>query len=227
MEMAPEKTPIDTCRRCGTCCLKGGPALHLEDQELVETGKIALKDLFTIRKGEPAYDNVAGVIQSADSDIIKIAARPGGDQACRFFSENPPTCRIYNHRPVECRTLKCWDPRPLMALYHRRRLTREHLLSKIDGLWEMVQDHQARCSYGHLEALVESLKKAQGDDEVQKELLEMIRYDSSLREVTLERTGYDAGMLTFLFGRPLVETIRMFRLRFVKRGGVTLLEPYM
>lgn len=227
MGMAPEKTPNDTCRRCGTCCLKGGPALHIEDRELVETGKIALKDLFTIRKGEPAYDNVAGVIQFADSDIIKIAARPGGGQACLFFSENPPACGIYDHRPVECRTLKCWDPGPMMALYHRRRLTREHLLSKIAGLWDLVQDHQGRCSYGRIETLVESLKRAYGDDDAQKELSEMIRYDSSLREATIERTGYDARMLTFLFGRPLVETIRLFRLRFVQRDGVTVLQPYM
>jgi hypothetical protein len=196
--------------------------LHLEDQELVETGKIVLKDLFTIRKGEPAFDNVAGVIQSADTDIIKIAAKPGRGPACCFFSENPPACRIYDHRPVECRTLKCWDPQPLMALYHRRRLTREHLLSKIDGLWDMVQDHQARCSYGHIETLVESLRKAPGDDGAQKELLEMIRYDSSLREATMERTGYDNGLLTFLFGRPMIEAIRLFRLRFVQRGGVTV-----
>jgi hypothetical protein len=33
--------PTDTaCRRCGTCCRKGGPALHREDRHLVVDGLI-------------------------------------------------------------------------------------------------------------------------------------------------------------------------------------------
>jgi Fe-S-cluster containining protein len=227
--MKPENTKavIDQCRRCGTCCRKGGPALHLEDQVLVESGRIALKDLFTIRKGEPVYDNVTGVIQPAASDIIKIAFKPGSDQACRFFSESPAACTIHAHRPVECRALKCWDPRPLMVLYHRRRLTRKHLLSKIDGLWGFVQDHRSRCDYGRIDALAGSLQKGQGEEGARKELLEMIRYDQSLRRATMERTGYEADMLLFLLGRPLVETIRLFRLRLAQRGGVPVLEPHI
>jgi hypothetical protein len=30
---------ITGCRLCGTCCRKGGPALHLADQELVNPAK--------------------------------------------------------------------------------------------------------------------------------------------------------------------------------------------
>lgn len=46
------------CRRCGTCCEKGGPALHTDDRMLIENGHIPARYLFTIREGEPVVDNV-------------------------------------------------------------------------------------------------------------------------------------------------------------------------
>jgi hypothetical protein len=58
-------TALDHCRQCGTCCRKGGPAIHREDKKLLENGHIPLRYLFTIRKNEPVYDNVQGCIISA------------------------------------------------------------------------------------------------------------------------------------------------------------------
>lgn len=48
--------PQPSCRRCGTCCIKGGPSLHREDLPLVEEGRIRVQDLVCIRSGEMAYD---------------------------------------------------------------------------------------------------------------------------------------------------------------------------
>jgi Fe-S-cluster containining protein len=48
------------CRRCGTCCEKGGPSLHREDRPLVDNGQIPVRHLFTIRRGELAQDNIKG-----------------------------------------------------------------------------------------------------------------------------------------------------------------------
>lgn len=221
------KNVVGRCRRCGTCCLKGGPALHEEDQHLVENGQIALKDLFTIRQGEPAYDNVTGNIQPAETDIIKISADSGQDQACRFYQCARSECAIYAHRPIECRVLQCWDPQPLIGLYHHQRLTRRHLLSKIDGLWDLVQDHHSTVDYRRIGSLADSIKKRRGHETAQRQLLELIRYDQSLRTATLERTGYAIEMLLFLFGRPLAGTIRLFRLRLVRKGHEYTLEPHM
>ena len=53
-----EREPISECVRCGTCCGKGGPAFHHEDKMLIEQGIILSKHLYTIRAGEPVYDNV-------------------------------------------------------------------------------------------------------------------------------------------------------------------------
>ncbi len=79
-------TPISECIRCGTCCKKGGPSFHIEDKYLIEKGIILSKYLYTIRKGEPAYDNVKEHILPAATDIIKIKGKKGS-LACIFFDK--------------------------------------------------------------------------------------------------------------------------------------------
>jgi len=216
---------INQCRRCGTCCRKGGPTLHLEDQALVESGTIPLKHLFTIRQGEPAFDNVAGVIAPAVTDIIKLKGISEASDVCCFYDAGPKGCGIYAKRPAECRALKCWDTQEIESLYNCRRLTRRHLLSKVEGLWEMVQDHQERCDYGHVADLAAELKRMSSAAESHEKLLELIRYDEILRQITCEKTGLDPEMLPFLFGRPLSFTIEMFQLKLKRTEQGAVLAP--
>ena len=218
------RTPnITQCQRCGTCCRKGGPALHLEDQASVESGIIPLQQLFTIRQGEPAYDNVTGVIAPAVTDIIMIKGDSKSRSICRFYDAAPKGCSIYADRPAECRALQCWDTMEIERLYNCRRLTRRHLISKVEGLWELVKDHQARCDYSHVAELAAQLKQVEPPPNSQKLLLDLIHYDESLRQVTCERAKLDPEMLPFLFGRALSFTIQMFQLKRVRTDqGVTL-----
>lgn len=216
---------ITQCQRCGTCCRKGGPTLHLEDQALVESGQIPLKHLFTIRQGEPAFDNVAGVIAPAVTDIIKLKGRWEGSEVCCFYDPGPKGCRIYTDRPAECRALKCWDTQEIESLYNCRRLTRRHLLSKVQGLWDMVQDHQERCDYSHVADLAADTKRMPSTAGSQKKLLELIRYDESLRQITCQKAGLDPQMLSFLFGRPLSFTIEMFQLKLKRTEQGAVLAP--
>ena len=67
------------CKRCGTCCREGGPALHRVDHDLVASGKIPLKDLYTIRKEELARDNVKGTLQPVveQADALLVNWPPG------------------------------------------------------------------------------------------------------------------------------------------------------
>ena len=74
--MKEKKQEIRTeCIRCGTCCEKGGPALHAEDKALVEAGRIHTRYLYTIRKGERVHDNVRNCLIPATSDIIKLKGK--------------------------------------------------------------------------------------------------------------------------------------------------------
>ncbi len=213
------------CRRCGTCCMKGGPGLHLEDQPLVESGKIPLNTLFTIREGEPAFDNIAARIFPAKTDIIKIKGANKYVGPCGFYKADKNDCLIYDHRPAECHALKCWDTHDIEALYNCKRLTRSHLLSQVPGLWELVRDHQERCDYLRVSQWATKLKQTPGDATALESLLETIRYDHNLRQVTVERSQLDPAMLSFLFGRPLSETIQMFKLKLIKHDDGYLLKP--
>lgn len=199
---------VAECQQCGTCCGKGGPAFHLEDKPLIEKGVILSKYLFTIRKGEPAHENVKGGLTRVPTDIIKIKGK-NHSWRCVFLDETDKRCTIYDNRPMECRVLKCWDTKDIEAIYLKDLLARKDLLSGIEGLWELVEDHQNRCDYESLETLLNSFKE-NNDNVTEDTVLEMIRYDAHLRDLIVKKGSMDKDMLPFLFGRPLVETIVMF-----------------
>jgi len=204
METSP--SPLPSCSRCGTCCRKGGPALHREDRHLVEQGLIHTRDLYTIRQGEWAHDPITGVLAQAAGDIIKIKGG-SGTWACRFFDDGPPTCRIHADRPLECRTLTCWDTAGIERVYAIGRLTRQDVISGIAGLWELVIEHQERCDVERIRSL---RLPADGPRAGRRprELAEMIRYDTELRNLVVSRAGLETGMTDFLFGRPLQQVLR-------------------
>ncbi|MFZ1985241.1 MAG: YkgJ family cysteine cluster protein [Desulfatitalea sp.] len=215
------------CRRCGTCCAKGGPALHLEDREAVDSGKIPLKCLFTIRQGEPAYDNIRRSIAPAATDIIKIKGAAESDATCLFLNQERVNCDIYESRPVECRVLTCWDTRAIMAMYDQERLTRGQLLSPLTALNDLVAAHQERCGYGRVALWADAIRQGHDGAEAVEALLDAIRYDQSLRQVAVARTRLDPGLLEFLFGRPLSVTIRMYGVKLAKRGDQVTIVPSM
>ena len=150
--MKTSLSPQPSCSRCGTCCRKGGPALHREDRHLVEQGLIHTRHLYTIRRGEWVHDPITGVLAQAAGDIIKIKGG-SGTWACRFLDDGSHTCRIYADRPLECRTLTCWNTAGIERVYAIDRLTREDLISGIAGLWELVSEHQERCEVERLRRL--------------------------------------------------------------------------
>jgi Fe-S-cluster containining protein len=207
----------NSCRRCGVCCEKGGPGLHREDRPLVDSGRIPARCLFTIRRGELVRDNVKGTLTPLDQEIVKIKG-DGHGWTCRFYDKENRGCGIYVHRPLECRALNCRDTRRIEKVYATDRLTREDLLRGVRGLWELIDDHERRCSYAALQAWVDEGRCGRGLKQ-ENAILEALRFDAHIRMLTVKRAGMDAGMLDFIFGRPLVDTIKMFGLRLVKRGG--------
>ena len=212
----------DSCRRCGTCCEKGGPCFHKADRELVEKGRIPSRYLYTIRKGELAFDNVQGCLAPAKSDIIKIKGQQGR-WTCFFFETKKKTCSIYNDRPLECRALKCWDPAELEQVYERDRLSREDLLSQVEGLWELIEDHQSRCDYNKIKMWIEDLDSP-GGDRARKKLIEIIQYDAEIRKLVVEKAGLDPELLDFVFGRPLTKTLPGYGLKVRREGKKTIIS---
>ena len=216
-------TATKECRRCGTCCKKGGPCFHLEDKGLIEKGLILSKYLYTIRKGELSFDNIKGSISPATTDIIKIKGR-NGSWTCVFFDEKNTQCTIYDTRPLECRVLKCWDTRDIEKIYAKDRLTRKDLISGIEGLWDLVEAHQKQCGYDMLTLFVDALNTDKKDDAL-KGILDIIEHDIKIRELVVGKAGLESDLTDFLFGRPITETIKMYGLKIEKDGKRYLLVP--
>jgi hypothetical protein len=91
-------------------------------------------------------------------------------------------------------------------MYTRRRLTREDLISKIEGLWDLVRDHQERCDYEKINKLINGLDGPH-PGRARRELLTIIQFDAEIRKLVLEKGGLDSEMLDFVFGRSLKETL--------------------
>ena len=213
---------VKHCIRCGTCCEKGGQGFHQKDRMLIEKGRIPSKYLYTIRKGELAHDNVKGCLMPVDSDIIKIKGKEDS-WTCIFFDEQNKECSIYDDRPLECRALKCWDTGELEKMYAGQRLIREDLISEVEGLWDLVKDHQARCDYDKIKKLIGDLDGPRMD-RARKKLLEIIQYDREIRILVLEKGGLDPAMLEFLFGRPLTQTLPGYGIKIRLEGNKTIIS---
>ena len=198
------------CRRCGTCCKNGGPALHREDRTLVAEGLIPARYLFTIRRGERVRDNVRGTLAVLADEIVKIKGADGR-WTCAFYEHASKGCRIYEARPLECRVLNCRDTRPIETVYERTRLTRRDLLADVGGLWELIAEHERRCSYTRIARLLADGFE-NGRPTQAAAIQEMIHWDDHIRQLTVEKAGMDLRMLDFLFGRPLTDTLKGFDL---------------
>jgi Fe-S-cluster containining protein len=212
-------TSEPTCRQCGTCCRKGGPALHVEDRDLVMDGLIPAEALYTIRPGEPVQDNVAGQPSYADNDIIKIKGS-GDDWCCRFLDDESTRCTIYDRRPAECKALQCWDTRAIEALYEQDRLTRQDLLKEAEGLWELIADHDQRCSYHTIRDLAGQISSETSEQTAAlSAITEMVKYDESLRKLLVENGHAPENMLDFLLGRSLIDTLHGFHINVERTAG--------
>ena len=214
---------ITECIRCGTCCRKGGPSFHRKDRMLIEKGIILSKYLYTIREAEMSYDNVQGGLEPATSDIIKIKGSKDS-WTCLFFDEEKNGCTIYENRPIECRALKCWDTGEIEKMYSKDRLTRKDLLSTVEGMWDLIEDHQKRCSYSDLKRFIDALANEEKDSAL-KGILDIIEYDSRLRKLVAKKGGLDPDVVEFIFGRPITETINMYGFKVKKEGDKYLLTP--
>lgn len=174
---------------------------------MVEKGYIKARVLYTIRRGEVVHNNVRQRVEPLTEEIIKIRGR-GTSWSCILLDTSDNRCTIYDHRPVECRTLKCWDTRELEAIYNVNRLTRKDLMLNVTGLWELIEGHEDRCAYHRVEDYRGALDHLEKESELKK-ISEIIRYDAELRRLVVEKAGIDPGITDFIFGRPMADTLEL------------------
>ena len=211
------------CIRCGTCCQKGGPALHTEDLPLILQNKIQLEHLVTIRQGEPAVSPLGDKLEYLQAEIIKLKGQ-ANDWACLFFDRQNSSCLIYQHRPIECTLLKCWDTDDLERIINKNLLCRTDIIADNSPVLELIATHEEECSLGGLESLLSSLSEKSLQNEVMAELTDMVRKDMAIRAHALSTPDFPDEIELFVFGRPLFKILHNFGIVVQELGGILYLK---
>ena len=103
-------------------------------------------------------------------------------------------------------------------------MTRQDLISSIERLWELVEEHQKQCSYDTLKFLIDSIHTNKKDESL-KGILEIVEYDKNIRELVVQKAGLKPDLTDFLFGRPITETIKIYGLKIKKGKGKYIIIP--
>ncbi len=198
------------CERCGTCCMKGGPALHIEDKKLFLQKIIDREYLITIRKGEPVFSLEESKPEWAKTEIIKLKGSHT-EWSCIFYDRKSFSCSIYQHRPLECILLKCWDTVELKAIAGKSLLSRFDIISSHEPIIKYIHKHEKECS---LEILAQLSIKQNGkiNKTTLAELTELVNKDLAFRSEALKLFNLNLDLELFYFGRPLFKILSQFAL---------------
>jgi Fe-S-cluster containining protein len=202
--MTREK-PQTSCRRCGTCCQKGGPALHGQDLALVSDGHLPLTDLITIRRGELAHNPLTDRIEPVTRELVKIRGT-GTDWCCCYYDAAGRGCTIHRNRPMACGVLKCWQPEQSLALVGQDLLSRLDLLSDDEPLRSLVLEYESLCPCPDMGEVERSL--ADGAGNILGVLERQVNGDLAFRHRAVRELDLPLALEMFLFGRPLFQLLQ-------------------
>ncbi|MDP3426287.1 MAG: YkgJ family cysteine cluster protein [Humidesulfovibrio sp.] len=210
--MKTAAAPADaSCRRCGACCQKGGPALHAQDMHLFTgQGALSLAAMVTLRAGELCFDQPKGRLLPLTTEVLKLRGGTasahritgGNGWACALLTQPDNACALYERRPAECRVLSCQDTAPLAAMYEVERLARADFLPAGHGLLAVMAEHEALVPVARIAALAASLRGGgQESLDAQDELTRMALADRAFRTGLAERAGISPEFHEFFLGR--------------------------
>jgi len=207
------------CVRCGECCRRGSPSLHLEDLGLWSQGLLSPRDLVTLRKGELVHLNIEGRVGPLSEELVKIKPHPETGH-CRFYRDQDCSCSIYEHRPLQCRVQACWAPGSLEELWRTPKLARRDLVRDDEKMLELMQAHDGRCAPDKLDAACRQWHES-GRQDAMDRILDQLRYDTALRALVVGRLAIAEEELEFFFGRSLLQLVRAYGLRVDQDGDGT------
>lgn len=199
------------CLRCGECCRRVSPSLHNEDLELFTGGVLHYSDIYTLRKGEPVLNNIKGNLDNLSQELVKVKEDPETGQ-CVFYDAEGKGCRIYDHRPVQCRTQECWNPQALERLWDRDKLTRRQLLKNDTELSDLLEIHEQRCSTEKLDSVIKEFWET-GEASALDPVMDMLSQDVIIRTFFIGKMGRTEEELDLLLGRPLAKIVESYKLK--------------
>ena len=219
------QTSQNECRRCGTCCSKGGPALHLEDLFLLQENILCKENLVTIRKGEPLLFLASENPRPASTEIIKIKGSES-EWTCMFFERDTVSCRIYDRRPLECSLLQCWDTAELEKIAGKNLIARHDIIGPHDPVMPFIEEQERQCSLDILGELLEKTRRQQEQPGALAQLTRLVNTDLVIRLQAQERLGFSLELELFYLGRPLFVILEQFGMMFREtQSGLVLSSP--
>ena len=196
------------CIRCGECCIRSSPTLHVGDLHLIAEGAIARQDLYTIRNGELVWDNIMGALIVTREEMIKIREKEEG--SCLYYNDADKACEIYEKRPAQCSAMACWDSERFMKVFREPKLTRKDII-KDPVLAALMGTHETKCGYAAMERHVRHIE-LEGDKAVAA-IIQILRFDNRLRPYLSQNLNVDPKEMDFIFGRSMIDTVVMFGLK--------------
>jgi hypothetical protein len=122
---------------------------------------------------------------------------PGG--TCLFLSEDG--CRIYDHRPAQCRAQACWEETGGLEAFQGPFLHRGLALGHDSQKMDYVLAHQKRCPSRELVPLAQAA--VGGDRASLSKLEEMVAFDLHIRLFAKSKDHLAEDELDLVLGRPL------------------------
>lgn len=202
---------MNRCMRCGKCCRKGGPVLHYEDMEILRHHHAEYDHLVTVRRGEMTYNPLSSRIVQAEHEMVKVSGN-GDTWACYYYREHDASCMIYDHRFLECRLLKCWEPEEVMRVVGKDTICRSDIINRVDPVLLMIERHEKECPMTDVQQAINEALSGEDSAEARQNLSVFIRKDREIRSYAFSELDMNPAYELFIFGRPLVSIVQDFGL---------------
>jgi Fe-S-cluster containining protein len=195
------------CKRCGTCCEKGGPVLHLQDLDFLQNGIVSLEQLLVIRKGELAFNPFNEQVEPAPVEMLKLAGE-GTSWECPFHrnEDGLSSCLIHADRPLECRLLKCWDTAAIEKVTFKDCLSRFDLIGTDHDIRSELVKHENECSYQKLWQYANEVKN--GDLASLAPVQKILSRDLHIRRELIGKFRLTLAQELFYCGQPMFQVVR-------------------
>lgn len=162
--------------------------------------QIPMKDIVCLRRGELAFDPRTQALEPLADEMLKIQGKGRGWE-CVYFLPQDKSCSIYEHRPLECRALFCGDTTHVIEAMDEPALSREHIVARDSGLWNLICDHER--NFPVAEAMSLARMEAGCEAAIHPDLDALLRRELHFRHALAARVqGRDRDLWAYL-GRPL------------------------